>query len=137
MAKINESIIFAAMKQIKYFICMIMILTGVLAMNAVPFVHHHHHDGKICVETVADDAVDSHETETGENFHSEDGEYDMPRNDVRSYDEIITTITLIDYTNLSEDRSFTVLDEPDVAEIFSQEEYSANSQELRGSPIFS
>ena len=57
---------------------LLSILTGSVVYRFVP---HHHHDGKICVETNETDTdFPAHE----ENFHSEISVYDIPKTDSKS-----------------------------------------------------
>ncbi|MCH5320008.1 MAG: hypothetical protein J1E38_09930 [Paramuribaculum sp.] len=128
------------MQRLRRIIGLLMMLMGVISVNAIPFVPHHHHDGKICVEQQESDIV-THDSEEGCNDHSEEGAFDVPND----YNTRITgndIFCFILLSSLSEDGidSFNLISgycrpEPDC--IFRQEKYTADSQELRGSPFFS
>ena len=125
------------MMKIRQILGMLVMVAGILSVNAMPYVPHHHHDGKICLEeTHADECGD----ESGlEDVHSIDNEYDMPRSEAapQCVVPMIVLLACIGDLNLIYLDTCQQVGQPEKAELFCWDRYAARTQVMRGSPCFS
>lgn len=127
------------MKLWKHIIGLILTIAGVASVNAVPFVPHHHHEGKICVDFEDENDGEHSDRSTASTAHSEEGDFDIPRGDIRldctfqSEPIDISSENIIDKELLTSQVSIT----PEKSLIFRQYVFLAESGGYRGSPSIS
>lgn len=126
------------MKGIRQTLVMLVMLAGVLSLNAIPFVPHHHHDGKICVEQ-QDESTGEHDGGEEMDVHSEEGDYDLPQDDMRIGTCAVTFVLSLFNEKIEPEENLRERRErqPERNEVFTSAEFSAESHALRGSPSIS